>query len=118
MSRIAVVLLAGSTTPADMGRMANALETAAEAAEAGDELRLIFDGAGTTWIPALADASHKYHDLYLEVKPHITGACEYCASAYGVKQAILREELPLLDEHRGHPSLRTLVADGFSVMTF
>ena len=118
MPRIAVVLLAGTGTPTDMGRMANALETAAEAAEAGDELRLILDGAGTTWIPALADAEHKYHDLYQEIKPHITGACEYCANAYGVKQAVLREEVPLLDEHRGHPSLRTLVAEGFAVLTF
>jgi len=118
MPRIAVVLLAGTATPADMGRMLNALETSAEAISAGSELRIIFDGAGTTWIPALADPDHKYHELYTEIKPHITGACDYCAGAFGVKQAVLKEEIPMLSDHRGHPSIATLVADGYSVLTF
>jgi hypothetical protein len=118
MPRIAIVLLAGTGTPTDLGRMVNALETAVEAIAADDELRIVFDGAGTTWIPALADPDHVYNGLYKKVKPHITGACQYCAGAYGVKQAVLQEEIPLLGEHRGHPSLRTLVADGFAVLTF
>lgn len=118
MPRIAIVVLAGTDGPSDMGRAVNALETAAEAIGTGDDLRLIFDGAGTQWIAALADPEHRYHDLYAEVKPHVTGACQYCANAYGVKPAVVAEGIPLLKEHRGHPSLRGLVVDGFEVLTF
>jgi hypothetical protein len=118
MPRIALVVLAGTDGPSNMGRAVNALETAAEAIEAGDDLRLVFDGAGTQWIGAFADPEHRYHDLYAEVKAHITGACQYCAIAYGVKAAVVAEGIPLLTEHRGHPSLRGLVADGFAVLTF
>jgi len=116
--RIAIVVLAGTDGPTNMGRAVNALQTAAEAVAAGDELRLIFDGAGTQWIGTFAGSGHAYHDLYVEVKPHITGACQYCANAYGVKQSVLNEGIPLLNEHRGHPSLRGLVVDGFAVLTF
>jgi hypothetical protein len=57
MPRIAVVLLAGTDGPSNMGRAVNALDTAAEAVDSADELRLIFDGAGTQWIGALAVSS-------------------------------------------------------------
>lgn len=118
MIRIAVVVLAGTDGPSNMGRVVNALQTVAEAVEAGDEVRLIFDGAGTQWIGALADKEHRYHDLYSEIKPHTTGACQYCANAFGVKSAVVNEGITLLKEHRGHPSLRGLVAEGFQVLTF
>jgi len=39
--------------------MANALTTALEFQEAGDEVQLMFDGAGVTWIPRLTDAEEK-----------------------------------------------------------
>jgi len=43
---IAIVLLADTESHADAGRMANALETAREAVEAGVGVEIIFDGAG------------------------------------------------------------------------
>ncbi|MFW5972843.1 MAG: hypothetical protein ACOCTG_02540 [Bacteroidota bacterium] len=118
MARVAVVLLADTETPGDMGRMANAFSTAAELKENGDDFRFILDGAGTKWIAALADPSHKYHDDYREVKGSITGACQYCSNAYGVKQKVVEEGITLLNEHRGHPSLRRLAEDGYQVITF
>ena len=47
MPKAAVVLLADTTTAEAMGRMVNAFTTAKEFTEAGDEARIIFDGAGT-----------------------------------------------------------------------
>jgi len=47
MPNAAVVPLADTTTAEGMGRMGNALTTAKEVTEAGDEARIIFDGAGT-----------------------------------------------------------------------
>jgi hypothetical protein len=54
MAKIAVILLADADRPEGMGRMANALTTAQEAKEAGDDVRLILDGAGTKWAGELA----------------------------------------------------------------
>jgi len=111
------MLLAATGTPEGTGRMANALTTAKEFHEAGDEVQLIFDGAGTTWIPVLADTEHKYHRL-LEGLRDVSGACLYCARAYGVKDAVEEADIPFLDDFKDHPSLRALVTDGFQVVTF
>lgn len=45
--KVAIFILAGKDTYADMGYVANALMVAKEFKEAGDEVKLIFDGAGT-----------------------------------------------------------------------
>ena len=56
MAKAAIVILAGNESHSDYGRLANALEAAKEFAENDDdELELIFDGAGTQWIPELED---------------------------------------------------------------
>ena len=116
--KIAAVLLAGSDTADGTGRMANAFITALEAQDAGDETRVIFDGAGTTWVRELADPEHKYNRLLEKVRPSLAGACLYCARAYGVVDDVERAGIPLLDEYRAHPSIRALLADGFQVVTF
>src|SRR5207244_1422266 len=68
MAKIAVILLADTDRPEGMGRMANALTTAQEAKEAGDEVRVILDGAGTRWAGELASEAHKYHRLFAAVR--------------------------------------------------
>ena len=47
MAKAAIVLLAGTDTPSDTGRMVNALTSAREFIEAGDEVTVVLDGAGT-----------------------------------------------------------------------
>ncbi len=118
MPKAAVILLADTETPEGAGRMANALTTAKEFRESGDEVVVIFDGAGTRWIPVLADETHKYHRLLEDVRGSVRGACVYCARAYGVKDAIEASGIPLLDEYKGHPSIRNLMADGYQIVTF
>ncbi|HEY3190250.1 MAG TPA: hypothetical protein VGJ70_22360 [Solirubrobacteraceae bacterium] len=97
MSKIAVMLLADTGTAEAMGRMANALTLAKEGKEAGDDVRLVLDGAGTKWAPELANEDHKYHRLFEDVRDE-TGACVYCARAYGVKDAVEATGVGLLDE--------------------
>lgn len=117
MNKIAVVLLADTGSPEGMGRMANALTLAQEARESGDELRLILDGAGVKWAAELADGEHKYHWLFAKVQDD-AGACVYCARAYGVKDPVEASGVKLLDEYKGHPSLRQLIAEGFEIVSF
>ncbi|MGI8483475.1 MAG: DsrE family protein [Thermomicrobiales bacterium] len=118
MIRMAIVILAGTETHADLGRAVNALLAVKEAKEAGDAVRLIFDGAGTKWIAELSDPTHSSHVLYESVEDQITGVCQYCAKAFGATDAVRAAGVPLLDEYQQHPSLRNLIADGFQVLIF
>ena len=118
MPSAAIILLADTETPEGLGRMANALTTVKEFQEAGDDALLVFDGAGTRWVPQLSEEDHKYHGLLEDVRERVHGACVYCARAYGVKDAIEEAGIPLVDEYQGHPSVRDLMAKGYSVVTF
>ena len=118
MTKIAIILLAAADTPEGTGRMANALTIVKEFHDAGDEVALIFDGAGVTWIPALADAEQKYHGMFEGVRDAVRGACLYCSRAYGVKDAVEAAGVPFLGDFRDHPSIRSLVNDGYQVITF
>ncbi len=117
MTKLAVVLLADTDTPEATGRMANALTLAKEGKEAGDEVRVVLDGAATKWAPELRREDRKYHRLFTDVRDEI-GACVYCARAYGVKNELESIGVELLDEYKGHPSVRQLIVDGYEVITF
>ena len=62
--KAAIVVLADTETHEGMGRVANALEAVKEFKEHGDDVRLIFDGAGVKWVVALSNPEHKLHGLY------------------------------------------------------
>jgi len=115
---VVVLLLAGTEAHSDLARVLNALELTKECLEAGDPVELVFDGAGVSWIPELADPGHKLHKVYRAVKERIGGACEFCAGAFGVKEAVRQEGIPFLSEYEGHPSLRSRLAAGSPVVSF
>lgn len=118
MAKVALLVLADTETREDLGRAVNAMIGTKEFKEAGDEVRLIFDGAATKWVGELAKPDHRYHELFEAVRDRVAGACGYCAQAYGAEQDVHREQIALLDEYEHHPSLRRLVAEGFQVLTF
>jgi hypothetical protein len=116
--KAAIVVLAGTEGREGVGRIANALVTAREFKEQGDEVTIVFDGAGTTWIGELAKSEHKYHSAFEAVRDRVAGACSYCARAYDVRDVVQSAGIPLLDEYAEHPSIRQLVVDGYHVITF
>ncbi|MPZ27460.1 MAG: hypothetical protein GEV12_13905 [Micromonosporaceae bacterium] len=118
MEKAAILVLADTETHADLGRVANALVAAKEFKQAGDEVRLIFDGAGTKWPGVLAEPQHTAHRLYQEVEDRVAGACGYCARAFEAEHSVKGAHVHLMDEYEGHPSIRGLVADGYQVITF
>lgn len=117
MAKAAIVILAGTESHADLGRVTNALQTAKEFVDEEDEVELIFDGAGTQWVAELEDEDHKYHSLYLSLEEYAS-VCEYCAGAFGVTDAAKSSDADLLDEYEGHPSLHSLVTEGYEIITF
>lgn len=118
MAKISVVVLADTEAHGELARVLNALELVKEAADAGDDTELVFDGAGVKWVRELSDPEHKLHTVFEHVKPHVAGACEFCVNAFDVKDAVRESGVGLLSEFEGHPSLRQRVADGYQVITF
>ena len=96
----------------------NGLETAKEFAETdSDDVELIFDGAGTQWIPELKDEDSNYHELYQAVR-NDASVCDFCSGAFGVEDAVTDAGVITLDDHDGHPSIRSLVGDDYEIITF
>lgn len=118
MAKVAIVVLADTETHEGLGRVVNALEAVKELKEAGDDVRLIFDGAGTKWVGELSKPDHKVGKLFLAVKDKVAGVCAFCAGAFGAKESAKACDVPFLSEYDGHPSFRKLVAGGYQIITF
>jgi hypothetical protein len=118
MAKLSILVLADTETHGDLGRIANALTTAQECSEAGDDVELLFDGAGTKWVAELSNGRHKLAPAFESVRQHVAGACDYCAKAFGVRARIEASGVALLDEYHQHPSLRRRVEEGYDVITF
>jgi hypothetical protein len=118
MVKAAIVILADTETHADRARTANALTTAYEFKEAGDEVAVIFTGAGTKWVGELSHPDHRLHRAYGMVKDKVVGACRACSVAFGVKEEVEASGVALLTEYKGHQSLRERVVQGYQVITF
>lgn len=116
--KVAIVLLSDPGSGEGRGRMVNALMAAKEFISAGDEVRVVLDGAATRWPTELARPGHAYHGLYEAVRDHVVGACAYCAGRFQVAEENEAHGVALLDEFEGHPSFRRLVLDGYLVLTF
>lgn len=118
MNRVAILVLADTETHADLGRVVNAMMTAKEFHEAGDDVELIFDGAGTGWLGVLSDPENQANKLFEQVRDVVSGACGFCAHAFDAEKGVEHAHVPLLDEYQGHPSVRGLVESGYQVITF
>lgn len=118
MIKAAIVVLADTETHEALGRVVNALETAKEMKDEGEDVTIVFDGAGTKWVPELSDKNHKVHPLFEAVNDKIEGVCHYCAGAFGVRHKIEKLDIPLLSEYDEHPSLLRLIREGYQIITF
>ncbi|MBS0010243.1 MAG: DsrE family protein [Bacteroidales bacterium] len=116
--KIAIVILSDTDSTEAHGKVSNAFMFASEAIDNKDDLKIIFEGAGTKWIGELEKEDHKFHGLYKNLKRHITGACAFCTKAFGVSSQVEKYGIPLISEYKEHPSLRKLFEEGYNVMTF
>lgn len=116
--KIAMIVLADSETHEGLGRVVNAMVATKEMVDAGDTVKLIFDGGGTVWPGELTRINHPAHDLWSSVHDVVHGACSYCAEAFEATQGVEDAGVKLLDEYKRHPSFRNLLEDGYQVITF
>jgi Na+-translocating ferredoxin:NAD+ oxidoreductase RnfG subunit len=85
MSKTAIVVFSdpkGGTEEA-LGRLFNAMFLTLELKEKGQEVTLIFQGAGARWPAEIAKPPHPAHALYQSVADKIAGICGGCADVFG-----------------------------------
>ena len=106
-----------------LGRAFNALALAAEAQARGDEVNVLFVGAGTRWPAELTKLSHPANQLYNAVRPSVTGASCGCAAVFGAAKEVAACGLPEIKDHAlpgtpGLASIRKYLAEGWQTLVF
>lgn len=123
MSRVAIVVLTDSETPEGRGRVLHALYAAKELQDAGQEVKIVFEGAGVTWLSHFHKREDRFTqafaELFDEVRGAILGASNYAASKrFAAADDAAALGVPLLGSEGGHFSVGTLVQEGYQVITY
>lgn len=123
--KAAIVILSDPNTNSDeaLGRAFNGLAAAYELKQNGDEVTVVFQGAGTRWLKLLSAPEHPVHGLFELVKDRIAGASAGCASVFGATEDVTACGLPLVSENAvpgtaGLASIRKWLVDGSPVLIF
>lgn len=95
-----------------------ALRTAQELHEAGDEVQIVFDGAGTEALAAISQSGHDLYAAFDKVHNLVAGACAVCAQSYGVKEQLAASGFPLLRDYRGEASMAKYIHEGYQIITY
>jgi hypothetical protein len=106
-----------------LGRVFNALALASESKQKGDEVAVVFNGAGTRWPAELTKLSHPANGLYNSVRDVVQGASCGCADFFAAKDGVEACGVPLKKDHAlagtsGLLSLRRYIADGWQTVVF
>jgi hypothetical protein len=95
-----------------------ALMFADDLIRAGDDVTIVFDGAGSTALADMIKPEIDLHRVWNKAAPALRGVCAYCAKSYGVKDALEAAAIPMLTDDKGHASLRALLLEGRQIITF
>jgi hypothetical protein len=123
--KAAILILSDPKSSADesLGRVFNALASAYEFKANQDEVTILFQGAGSRWPTELIKPGHPVHGLFEEVKDKVAGISAGCANVFGAKDEAEANGFRLIRENAvpgtdGLPSVRSLVEQGYSILTF
>ena len=86
----------------------------------GETPRIIIEGAAVKLLPELAKADHPLNTLWKKVKTAglVEGVCRACSGKLGTLEAAKNQNLALLDDMNGHPSMRAYQEQGYTIITF
>jgi hypothetical protein len=106
-----------------LGRVFNALAAAYDYQQNSDDVTIQFQGTGTRWIAELIKPDHPAHDLFDAVKDQVKGVSCGCADVFGASEEVENAGFALIKDNpvpdtSGLASLRSLVNDGYTVLTF
>lgn len=122
--KIAIVIIADPKNGDDaLGRVFNGLALAADAQSQGDEVEVVFQGAGTRWPAELTKLDHPANGLYNAVRASVVGASCGCAAVFGSTASVQSSGLPEIKDHKlagtpGIAGIRRYLAEGWSTLVF
>jgi hypothetical protein len=106
-----------------LGRLFNALALASEASRSGDDVEIVFQGAGTRWPAEVTKLGHPAQALYDSVRTLVAGASKACAAVFGASEGVRSAKLTelggnVLSAEMQVNSLRQSVAAGRQLVIF
>ena len=123
--KAAVIILSDPKAGSEdaLGRLFNGLATAYDYKAQGDEVTVLFSGAGTRWAGEVTKPDHPAHELYQSVQDKVAGVSCACADVFGANAQAVDSGFHLIKDNAipgtaGLPSLRKLAAEGYQVMMF
>lgn len=90
----------------------NALDLAA----AGDEVKVIFEGASVKLVSAFEEEKNPLYNKAKE-KGLIAGVCLACSKVMGVYEDAMKSGLAMLDDMNGHAGVKGYIGDGYQVIS-
>lgn len=121
MNKTAIIILSDPKAGSEeaLGRVFNALASAYEFKQAGQEVKIIFQGAGVRWPEHLEKPEHPVNALYQEVKDYVHGLSQGCVAVFGTEVS----GYDLLHDNAvpgtpGLPSLLNLSNEGHAILIF
>ena len=90
---------------------------------AGDEVEVVFNGAGTRWPEELTNLSHPANGLYNSVREAVKGASCGCAAVFGATKGVEACGVPLLTDKKlagtaGLSNIRHYLANDWKTLVF
>ena len=94
----------------------NALDMKAK----GDEAKIILEGASVKLIPELVKSGNPLNGLWKKNVEAglVEGVCKACSNKLGTLDAAKEQELALLGDMSGHPSMAAYRDNGYEIITF
>ena len=91
---------------------------AEELLDAGDDVVMVFDGAGSKALAEVLDSDQLVAKAFAKARPALGGVCEYCSKAYKVHDDLDDHDIPMLGGFKGHISMRRFLEEGRQIVTF
>lgn len=125
MSKTAIVVFSDPKSGGEeaLGRLFNAMFLTLELKDKGQEVALIFQGAGARWPAEVVKPQHPAHALYAAVQDKVAGVCGGCADVFGATEGAKATGLPLVRDHQipgttGILDLSRYLDQGYRLATF
>lgn len=100
MSKTAIVVFSDPKSGSEeaLGRLFNAMFLTLALKDKGQDVALIFQGAGARWPAEITNPAHAAHVLYHAVADKVAGVCGGCADVFGATEGVKATGLKLVRE--------------------
>lgn len=99
----------------DRTYMAHLLLNALDLADAGNEVKIIIEGASVSLVPQLDEEKE---ELFMKAKAAglFVGACAACSKSFGVYEKNEAAGMKMLHDMSGHAGMKSYFAEGYDVL--